>query len=118
MQISVAAPVLPRIPVGELATLQPSRNGSAAAVTALMTLEESAYTFWERKSAAGALPSIPLLPKGAAKLTAYDPALYPGQTCEAFCSGDVAIDVVAAKAAGRTTFPSNGLADWNVRCHR
>ena len=112
----------------------------------LSSLEASAYEYWEArarhiglppsslplprpyshassraaqtKSAEKSLPSIPLIPKDVklSRLAAYDPTLYPGTACESFCSSDVSIDVGAATAAGRATFPSDGLADWNEKC--
>lgn len=59
-----------------------------------------------------------MLPKDLhlSKLATYDPALYPGTACESFCSTDVSLDVAAATAAGRSTFPTDGLADWNEKC--
>ena len=80
--------------------------------------------YYERMTAQGRLPSIPLLPgtrpKDRAALAAfplvYDPSIYPGIKCESWCDGDVAIDEDAARAGGRVTFPADGLAEWNEKC--
>ena len=92
-----------------------------------------AYEYYAQRTAERALPSIPLLPashrhnkKGAALATTatsivpatitYDPVLYKGTACEDWCHGDVHLNVAAAKAAGRVSFPADGIADWNERC--
>ena len=76
--------------------------------------------YYERMTARRSLPSIPLVPgatpKERALLASYDPSIYPGTRCEAWCDGDVEIDEVAARAGGRVTFPADGLADWNEKC--
>jgi len=70
---------------------------------------------------------VALKPKASAKshsknssnvvvLTQYDPTTYPGTTCETWCGGDVVIDVQAAKAKGRATFPPNNIADEVEKC--
>ena len=71
--------------------------------------------------------NLTLKPKASAKphsknsskavvLTQYDPNTYPGTACEAWCDGDVVIDVAVAKERGRITFPPNNIADEVEKC--
>ena len=94
--------------------------GQYANPSALGAHEAASYDYWERRTRESSLPSSPLLGaslRAVAKVE-YDPSLYPGHVCEEWCNTTVQIDRDAAEAAGRVTFPSDDVADWNVRRHR
>jgi len=106
-----------------LASVEPLAADDAATLRA--------YEYYAARTAEGALPSIPQLPthhrhdKRGATLTttttsmmpvSYDPAIYKGTACDDFCHGDVKLDVAAAQAAGRVSFPAGDIADWNEKC--
>jgi len=120
MLAAVVSTLAVPLPAGNKQSLAPKKETVALDKTDLASLK-----YWlNRTTEDGKLKEALFIPSAAHvekmrtehAAVKYDPVLYPGTVCEAWCSGDVAIDADVAEERGRSTFPEDMIAPWDEKC--